>query len=211
MSSLETLSQSEIVARLVRGDEQLFTCVVRRYHSLMLGVAGHFTANRALAEEIVQETWMAVLAGLSRFEGRSSLKSWMLAILANRARTRASREARTVPLSASDRGDEPDTHVDAVDAARFDGRGMWSIPPRPWEAETPEALTGRSEVLALARAAIEDLPPRQRAVLTLRDVEHLEADEVCTLLDLSEVNQRVLLHRARSSVRTALERHLGRS
>jgi RNA polymerase sigma-70 factor (ECF subfamily) len=99
--------------------------------------------------------------------------------------------------------------VDAVDAARFDGRGMWAIPPRPWEVDTPEAVIGRKELLDLVQRAIEDLPPRQRAVLVLRDVEHVDADEVCRLLDLSEANQRVLLHRARSAIRNALEPHLG--
>jgi RNA polymerase sigma-70 factor (ECF subfamily) len=204
------MPEPEIVKRLVQGDERLFTCVVERYHRVMLGVAGHFTSNRALAEEIVQETWMAVLTGLPRFEGRSSLKGWIFAILANRSRTRASREARSIPTSAME-GDDPGSRVDAVDAARFDGRGMWAVPPRPWEADTPEAVVGNAELLALVQGAIEELPPRQRAVLVLRDVEHVDAEEVCRLLELTEVNQRVLLHRARSAVRAALEPHLGRS
>lgn len=211
MSCTETLPEPEIVQRLVQGDERMFTCVVERYHHVMLGVAGHFTANRALAEEIVQETWMAVITGLPRFEGRSSLKGWIFAILANRSRTRAAREARTIPTSAMGTRDDPGVLVDAVDAARFDGRGMWAQPPRPWEADTPEAAVANAELLELVQHAIEDLPPRQRAVLVLRDVEHLDAEEVCALLDLSEGNQRVLLHRARSAVRTALESHLGRA
>jgi len=211
MSYPEAMPEPEIVQRLVQGDERLFTCVVERYHRVMLGVAGHFTANRALAEEIVQETWMAVITGLPRFEGRSSLKGWIFAILANRSRTRASREARTLPTSAMGDRDNPEARLDAVDAARFDGRGMWAQPPRPWEADTPEAVVGNAELLDLVQRAIEELPPRQRAVLVLRDVEHLDSEEACKLLDLSEGNQRVLLHRARSAVRTALESHLGRS
>ncbi len=144
MSYPETMPEPEIVQRLVQGDERLFTCVVERYHRAMLGVAGHFTANRALAEEIVQETWMAVITGLPRFEGRSSLKGWIFAILANRSRTRASREARTIPTSAMGDRDNPEARLDAVDAARFDGRGMWAQPPRPWRPTPPEAVVGNA-------------------------------------------------------------------
>lgn len=206
MSLPSTITDAQIVRQLLDGDERTFTCVVDRYHRLMLGVASQFTSNRALADEIVQETWMGVLTGLPRFEGRSSLKTWIFTILANRARTRASREARTVPLSALD---DDASGVPVVDAARFDDRGMWAVPPRRWEADTPEAIVGRAETLKLVEQAIADLPERYRTVIVLRDVEHLDSAEVCRLLDITEANQRVLLHRARSAVRSTLEAHLG--
>lgn len=200
--------EGDVVARLIAGDEPTFAALIDRHHRAMLGVASTFTTNRALAEEIVQETWMAVLTGLPRFEGRSSLKTWIFHILANRARTRAAREARTVPLSAlgEDGANEP-----IVDAARFDGRGMWAIAPRPWELDTPEAIVDRAESLAIVEAAIDALPARQRAVVLLRDVETLDSEEVCRLLGVTEANQRVLLHRGRAAIRAALEAHLGRA
>lgn len=199
----------DVIARLLAGDEQTFVTLVARYQRAMLGVASTFTSNRALAEEIVQETWMGVLVGLSRFEGRSSLKTWIFHILANRARTRANREARSVPLSSL--GDEADGGEPIMDAARFDNRGMWAVPPRRWELDTPEAIVSRAETLAQVERAIDALPPRQRAVVLLRDVEHLDPDEVCAMLQLSEANQRVLLHRARAAVRAALDLELGRA
>lgn len=194
------------MARLLAGDEAAFVGLVERHQRAMLGLAATFTRNRALAQEIVQETWMAVLTGLSRFEGRSSLRTWIFRILMNRARTRTAREARTVPFSALGDEDAP-----ALDPARFDERGMWSVPPVPWEANTPEAILGRKEILAVLDQAVTALPPRQSAVLVLRDLEHLDSEEVCELLDLTEGNLRVLLHRARTAVRAALEPHLRRA
>lgn len=195
-----------LVARLLAGDEAAFVALVDRHQRALLGLASTFTGNRALAQEIVQETWMAVLKGLSRFEGRSSLKTWIFRILANRARSVAKREARTVPLSALGDPGGP-----VVDPSRFDEAGMWAVPPAPWLEETPEDLLGRAEILALVEAAVAELPARQRSVMLLRDFEHLDGAEVCELMGLSPGNQRVLLHRARTAVRAALEPHLGRS
>jgi RNA polymerase sigma-70 factor (ECF subfamily) len=198
-------------ARLVRalreGDEAAFTALAREHHGSLLRVAQIYVSSRAVAEEVVQETWIAVLDGLDRFEGRSSLKTWIFSILTNKAKTRAQREGRTLPFSALRRPDgvpEP-----AVEADRFRPPddpawpGHWSAPPQEWDAPA-ERLLG-AEVRELVAAAIERLPPAQRTVISLRDVEGWSADEVCNALDLTETNQRVLLHRARSKVRRALE------
>ena len=202
-------SDREIIERLLRGDEEAFERLVAAYHGRLLRLARTIHSDRGAAEEIVQDTWMAVLQGLRQFEGRSSLSTWIFRILANRAKTRAVRDSRMVPFSdlePTDGGNEP-----AVDASRFSSGGGWADPPRPWDADTPETLLLRSETVGRISAAIADLPPGQRVVVTLRDVEGLSSEEVCNILSLTETNQRVLLHRARSRLRTALERYLGRT
>jgi RNA polymerase sigma-70 factor, ECF subfamily len=199
------------LARSLRaGDEQAFAELVARYHASLLRVAMIYVRNRSVAEEVVQETWLGVLEGLERFESRSLLKTWIFRILTNRAKTRATRERRTIPFSAL--ASEDDEEGPSVEAERFlsgDTRwaGHWASPPRSWRA-TPEGRLVSKETLALIRSAIDALPPMQAQVITLRDVEGWSSDEVCALLDLSEANQRVLLHRARSKVRAALERYL---
>jgi RNA polymerase sigma-70 factor (ECF subfamily) len=168
-----------------------------------------FVADRDVAEEVVQETWLAVLNGLNAFEGRSALKSWIFSILTNRAKTRAVREKRSIPFSDLSNpafDDEP-----AVDPDRFTAAGIWSEPPGRWDKNTPEQIMLRQEARAIVDKAMADLPPNQRAVVTLRDVDGLDAAEVCNVLGLSETNQRVLLHRGRSKVRTVLERYLARA
>jgi len=167
-----------------------------------------FFPNRALAEEAVQDTWAAVVDGLSSFEGRSSLKTWMLRILANRAKTRLTREARSVPFSALN---DSDLDVPAVDPARFSSNGRWAEPPQTWTDDTPEKQLMNKEAIRCLERALKELPPKQRAVVTLRDVEGLDSDEVCNVLGVGEANQRVLLHRARSKLRRALEEHLVRA
>ncbi|MBI3493057.1 MAG: sigma-70 family RNA polymerase sigma factor, partial [Acidobacteria bacterium] len=181
------------------------TYVVERYHGPLIRFALLFVATRAVAEEVVQDTWVAVLHGLPAFEGRSALKSWIFGILANRAKTRAVREKRTITfsqLSAPGDEDEP-----AVDPDRFTSAGDWSAPPGRWDQDTPEKLLLRQEALAVVEKTTTALPASQRAVVTLRDVEGLDAAEVCNILAISETNQRVLLHRARSKIRAALERY----
>jgi RNA polymerase sigma-70 factor (ECF subfamily) len=192
--------------RLAAGDEAALLQLVTTHQRAMLAVASTFTGNRALAEEIVQETWMAVVTGIDRFERRSSLKTWIFRILANRARTRASREARTLPFSAFDVAEESGP---VIPTERFDGRGMWAEPPKRWAETSAEGLLERAEVRRQIDNAIDALPPRQRAILVLRDVEGVDADEAAEVLGISEVNQRVLLHRARTAVRLALEPILG--
>jgi RNA polymerase sigma-70 factor (ECF subfamily) len=197
----------EFVAALRRGDETAFLRLVEQHHRTMVRVARGFVGSEALAEEVAQEAWLGVLKGLEGFEGRSTLKSWIFRILTNCAKSRGSRERRTQPFSSlgSPADDEP-----SVDPDRFiDDRhprwpGGWSSPPAPWADE--QCLS--KETLALVQRAIEGLPPGQREVVTLRDVEELSSEEVCEMLGISEVNQRVLLHRARSKIRAALEVHL---
>jgi RNA polymerase sigma-70 factor (ECF subfamily) len=195
-----------VVRRMLAGDEAAFSKIVQQHHASMIRVAMAFVATRDAAEEVVQETWLAVLTGLSAFEGRSSLKSWIFTILTNRAKTRGVRDKRTVPFSQLPQ--EEDDGEPAVDPARFTSSGSWSIPPARWDRDTPEQIALRKETRAVVDQAIATLPASQRAVVTLRDVEGLDAAEVCNILAVSETNQRVLLHRARSKVRAVMERHL---
>ncbi len=203
-------TEAELVAALRAGDEDVFREVVRDWHPSLLRVARIFTPSQATAEEVVQETWLRVLGALDRFEGRASLKTWVFRILANTAKTRAQRDGRVLPFSSlRDPGRVPEP---AVDADRFfspdDARhpGGWSLPPAPLPEEELLAAETRGQIAT----AIEALPPSQRAVIFLRDVEGWTSEEVRNALDLSEVNQRVLLHRARAKVRAALEDYLGR-
>lgn len=198
-----------LVKRLLNGDEVAFTGLVEQYHGRLLRLAMVFVSDRASAEEVVQDTWLAVLTGLGSFEGRSGLKTWIFSILTNRAKTRGQRDKRSVPFSAlsnQDREDEP-----AVHPSRFKPNGSWSAPPERWDEDTPEGLLLRHETRALVDRTIADLPASQRAVITLRDVEGLGSAEVCNVLEISETNQRVLLHRARAKVRTVLEQYLQRA
>ncbi|MEO8682472.1 MAG: RNA polymerase sigma factor [Vicinamibacterales bacterium] len=200
-------NENDVVQRLREGDEAAFTHLVETYHGPLIRFALLFVGDRSVAEEVVQDTWMAVLSGLDTFEGRSALKSWIFSILANRAKTRGVREKRTVAFSDLAPAD-PDGP--AVDPDRFASSGGWLAPPTRWDHNTPESQLLHAETLAVAKQALEALPPNQRAVVTLRDVEGLEAAEVCNVLDVSETNQRVLLHRGRAKVRAALERHISK-
>jgi RNA polymerase sigma-70 factor, ECF subfamily len=207
-TSISASDEAALVQRLRDGDERAFEALVDRHHSTMLAVARTYVRSRAVAEEVVQEAWLGVLKGLERFEGRSSLKTWIMRIVANTAMTRGIREARSVPFSAL----APEGEEAAVEPERFRGpddgfSGHWRAYPADWTSLPDEALLG-DETRAVIIGAIEQLPEAQRAVITLRDVTGCGAEEVCSVLDLSEGNQRVLLHRARSRVRSALERHL---
>ena len=195
--------ETELLARLRAGDEQAFEALVTRHYATMLAVAQTYVKGRAVAEEVVQDAWLGVIQGLDRFEGRSSLKTWIFRILVNRAKTRGERESRSVPFSSLD---DPDGEP-SVDPDRFVDAGAWSSPPRRWEGEPVERLLA-GEAREVIDAAIDELPPVQRQVITLRDVEGVPAEQVCDVLDLSDGNQRVLLHRARGKVRQALEDYL---
>jgi RNA polymerase sigma-70 factor (ECF subfamily) len=197
-----------LVAALQAGDEEAFRAVVRDWHSSLLRVAQIFVPSRAVAEEVVQETWLRVLGALDRFEGRSTLKTWVFRILVNTAKTRAQREGRVIPFSAlQDASRVPEA---SVEPERFlpddhpQHPGGWLAPPR----DLPEERLLAGETRDVLTAAIESLPASQRAVISLRDVEGWTSEEVRNALDLSEVNQRVLLHRARTRVRRALEDYL---
>ena len=188
-----------LLRRLRDGDERAFTILVERYQGSMLRLALSFVASRAVAEEVVQDTWLAALRGLGRFEERSSLRTWLFTILVNRARTTGVREARSVPVA--DAGP-------AVDASRFGPSGAWAEPPEHWTEEA-ESRVDAAKLAELLRGGLGGLPPRQREVVLLRDVEELSSTEVCQVLSISEANQRVLLHRGRSRLRQLLESELG--
>jgi RNA polymerase sigma-70 factor (ECF subfamily) len=202
--------ETELVAALRRGDRDAFARLVDELSPSLLRLAMAHVPSRAVAEEVVQDTWLGVINGIDRFEGRSSLRTWIYRILLNTARTRGRRERRTLPFSFFRRrfeegGDEP-----AVEPERFQGRGgeqpgAWARPPVEWSA--PEDRLATAEARQVMLEAIAALPPRQREAITLRDLQGLSAEEARNALDVSESNQRVLLHRARSKVRAALERY----
>jgi RNA polymerase sigma-70 factor (ECF subfamily) len=199
---------ADLLARLRAGDDAAFESLVARHYATMLAVAMTYVRTRAVAEEVVQEAWLGVIEGLDRFEGRSSLKTWILAILVNKAKTRGVREARSVPFTAlAPENDEP-----AVPPARFRGPddgfpGHWRAYPGDWQASAAAIVQDR-ETLRVVMGAIAGLPLAQQSVIRMRDIEGYSSEEVCAALDVSEGNQRVLLHRARSRVRSALEEHL---
>ena len=200
-----------LLERLRQGDEAAFASLVDRYHGALIRLARAYVSDHSIAEEVVQETWIGVLEGLDRFEARASLKTWIFRILTNKAKTRGVRESRHVsfsPLGASDDGsDEP-----AVDPTRFQTTGHWAgywvSYPQPWDENTPEKLLLSQEGTTFLEQAIEALPGKLRQIIVMRDVEGLSSDEACNILGISETNQRVLLHRARSRVRKALEKYL---
>jgi RNA polymerase sigma-70 factor, ECF subfamily len=196
-----------LVARLRDGDEAAFIELIDRYGPTMVRVAQMYVRDRATAEEVVQETWLAVLNGIDRFEGRSSLKTWLFRILTNRAKTRGERDGRMVPFSSlagAGEGEDP-----SVDPDRFLGPdspqpGAWAAPPRAW----PQDRVLAQETLGVIETAIDQLPEAQREVIRLRDIEGWSPMEVAEALEISDGNQRVLLHRARSKVRAAVESYL---
>ena len=201
-------SEAQRLDALRAGDEEAFATLVREYHASLVRVARMYVSTLAAAEEVAQETWLAVLNGLSRFESRSSLKTWIFRILTNIAKTRAVRDGRTLPFSAlQDPARVPEAAVDAdrfLDPEHPRWPGHWALKPEPW----PEEALVAGETRERLAEAIEALPATQRAVISLRDIEGWTSEEVRNALDLSETNQRVLLHRARSKVRAALESYL---
>jgi RNA polymerase sigma-70 factor (ECF subfamily) len=190
--------EDALLAAARAGDELAFEALVRRHDPIMRRLARTFVRSDSVADEVVQEAWECVLRGLARFEHRCALQTWILRIVINRAKTRAVRERRSVPFSALARDD-----TDAVDADAFEPDGSWRTPPRPWTDPARRLLS--LEVRAALRAALEELPERQRIVVSLRDVEGLGAADVSSLLGISEANQRVLLHRGRERLRRTLD------
>jgi RNA polymerase sigma-70 factor (ECF subfamily) len=204
-------SDSELVETLKRGDEMAFEALITQHYALMIRIATNYVQDNRLAEDVVQETWIAVLRGLDKFEGRSAFKTWLFSILINKAKTFARREHRHDHSSLEE--DHTTSTGDAsVPAHRFhppdtEKAGHWVTKPDSWQ-DMPEANFLSQEVLDYIRQFISNLPGRQREVITLRDIEGWNSSEVCNLLEISETNQRVLLHRARSNVREALEAYL---
>jgi len=202
------MSDEHIVAALRAGDERTFRELFERSYPMMKRVARGYVASDAVAEEIVQDTWMAIVTGIERFEGRSALGTWMFSILTNQAKTHGARERRALPFSSIT---PADVEAPAVDPDRFQRDdqawpGHWATPPRPWQK--PERRLLSLEAREQLKEALAQLPERQRLIVVLRDIEGLSAEEVCDLLRLSQENQRVLLHRGRSRVRALLEEYL---
>ena len=191
--------EQELVSRLQSGDETAFVTLVDRYHAPLLRLASTFVPNRAVAEEVVQDTWLGVVRGIERFEGRSSFKTWLFRILVNRARTTGVRERRETPTN------EPEP---AVPHHRFGSDGTWAQPPTPWADDVDNRIVAH-QTLGRIGALFDRLPESQRAVVLMRDVEGLPARDVCDALGISEANQRVLLHRGRSRLRGLLEQEIG--
>lgn len=189
--------------RLRQGDADAYRSLIRRFHGSLVGIAASIIGSRAQAEEVVQDTWLAVFSNIGRFEGRSSLVTWLFSIVLNRARTRASREGRLVGLAALMDGTPP--HERGVPVTAFKPDGHWVEVPRLWDEIDPERIVGGRQLWDHVQDVIERLPSGQRAVIILRDMEGREAEEACELLGISAENQRVLLHRARSRIRQAID------
>ena len=190
----------ELVSRLRAGDERAFAELAGKYQGVMLSVARGYVPSSAVAEEVVQDAWVGVLRGIGRFERRSSFRTWLFRILVNRAISAGVRERRSVPV---------DDFGPAADASWFDAGGTWRVPPEPWADQVDDRLIA-AKMAARILTAIDDLPLQQREVVTLRDVQGLSSDEVCAVLDISQVNQRVLLHRGRSKLRQVIGSEFGR-
>lgn len=200
-----------LLEALRNGDETAFAWLINQYHPSLVRLAQIYVSSAAVAEEVAQEAWLGVLQGLERFEGRSSLKTWIFRILTNRAKTRGQRESRSVPFSDLEDPDqgaaEPAVEPDRFNPAEHQWPNHWAVEPVSWET-IPEQRFLSQETRAYIEQAIADLPASQRQVIMLRDIDGWTSDEVCSVLGISEANQRVLLHRARSKVRRALEQYL---
>jgi len=209
-SALASHEDLELVRALRAGDERVFAQLVDRYQSSLVRLAATFVGSRAVAEEVAQDTWLGVIKGIDRFEGRSTLKTWIFRILTNTAKTRAQREGRSIPFSALSADDSSEPSVDPdrfLDQSHPTWAGHWNAYPRSWD-EIPDNKLVSKETRELIERTIEDLPDGQRLVVRLRDVEGFTSEEVCDVLGISDGNQRVLLHRARSKIRAALESYL---
>lgn len=197
------MDDTALVRALLAGDERAFVSIVDGWYAPMLRLAEVFAHNRAVAEEIVQETWVAVLDGLRKFEARSRLKTWVFRILVRRAATRAEKESRMSPFSSLDAAAE-----DQLDPSRFDENGIWTEAPLAWPDRPSEDLVLRKELNQLVERELGQLPDAQRAVVVLRDLEDCDAAEACEILGITEANQRVLLHRGRVRLRASIEKYL---
>jgi RNA polymerase sigma-70 factor (ECF subfamily) len=190
----ETGSEHELVARLRAGDESAFLELVERHHRQLIRLAGAFVGRAETAEDVAQETWLALVRGIDGFEGRSSLRTWLFQICVNRARSIGEREGRTVPVA----------HIEpAVDAEQFTPTGAWTSPPIPWPDAAARAADD-TELVELIRLIIGELPTMQQSVVTMRDLDGLASTEVCEVLSITEANQRVLLYRGREHIRSAI-------
>jgi len=192
-------SDDELIPKLLAQDEIAYAQVVKAYHGLMVHLAKAIVGE-AIADEVAQEAWVAVLRALPDFQRRSSLKTWILRIVSNTAKSRLRHESRKISL-------DENTDQPVVDPSRFGSNAHWSQPPARWHAETPDGLLASTELRECIDKALSSLPPLQRAAVTLRDMQGLDMDTICKILDVSESNGRVLLHRGRSHIQMAIEEH----
>jgi RNA polymerase sigma-70 factor (ECF subfamily) len=199
--------EPEFLARLRQGEDAAYRALIRRFHGSLVGVAASIIGSRAQAEEVVQDSWLAVFSGIGRFEGRSSLVTWVFSIVLNRARTRARREGRLVGLPALMEGTTPGGRAVAV--TEFKPDGHWLEVPHLWDELNPERIVSGRQLWDHVQEAIQQLPAGQRAVIILRDMEGRDAEEACALLEISAENQRVLLHRARGRIRATIDTLIG--
>ena len=202
--------EETLLARLRKGEEGAFDELVNKHHGALIRMAMGYVADREVAEEVVQDTWMAVIEGLNRFEGRSSLRTWVFGILIHKAKDRGVREKRHTTFSDFESFD--DENEEAIDPSRFqqsgEWAGHWAFPPQPWDDQTPEKLLASQQAINAMNKAIDELPATLKDVLVLRDIEGVESQEVCEMLKITETNLYVRLHRARERVRQAVESYL---
>ncbi|MDF0666858.1 MAG: sigma-70 family RNA polymerase sigma factor [Nitrospira sp.] len=210
MRTVVTTAEHQLIARLRKGEERAFDELVNKHHDVLIRMAIGYVADREAAEEVVQDTWMAVIEGLNRFEGRSSLRTWIFGIMIHKAKDRGVREKRHRTFSSFESAD--DDSEEAVDPSRFhrsgEWAGSWALPPQPWDDQTPEKLLASQQAVDAMNRAIEALPRALKDVLILRDVEGVGTTEVCEALRITETNLYVRLHRARERVRQAVETYL---
>lgn len=195
------MNEKELISKLIAKDENAFRYAIKNFQNSMLYVAVAIVGE-SIAEEVVQEAWVAVIKAIPKFEGRSSLKTWILRIVSNGAKTRLRKESRTVSM-----GDAADLETSAIASDRFQANGHWQAPPNAWQAETPESLLASEQLSEKMMRALDQLPDLQKTVLILREIEGLEMEEICKVLDISESNSRVLLHRARSRVWETIDKY----
>jgi len=195
------MNKQELIPKLLDKDADAYRYAIKTYHKSMLYVATAIIGD-SIAEEVVQEAWVAVIKALPRFEGRSSLKTWILRIVSNGAKTRLRKESRMVAM-----GDANDMEISAISSGRFNANGTWQTPPSAWQAETPESLLASDQLREKIENTLDQLPDMQKTVLVLREMDGLEMEEICKILDISESNSRVLLHRARTRLWETIDRH----
>lgn len=196
-------NDEELIERLLKKDEQAYTQIVRAYFGTMQTMAAAIVGN-AFADEVVQDAWIAVVRALPQFEKRSSLKTWILRIVSNTAKSRLRRESRSIAM-----GDLLEDNYSGTDSGRYDERGHWRPDqvPRPWHHDSPDSILSSEELRHQIEQTLESLPPLQRVAITLRDMEGLDMEEICKILEVSESNARVLLHRGRTKIRLVIEKH----
>jgi len=194
-------SDDELIPKLLASDETAYRQLVSAYHGMMVYIARSIVGE-SIADEVAQEAWLSVIKALPNFERRASLKTWIMRIVSNTAKSRLRHESRTVSLE-----DSMNESGDLISPDRFDERGHWTSPPSFWHADTPDSILSSSQLQACIDNALKELPQLQRTILSLRDIQGLEMDQICKILDVSESNARVLLHRARSRIREAIDEH----